>query len=250
MLIMPKLKAYHRPANLAEALRLLLRSGVNTAIVAGGTYINAHLDDMVDEVIDLQAVGLTEASYSDDHLTLGAMVRLQSIVEDSQAPALLREAAQREGPNTLRHAATVGGIVVGASKESELLAALLVFEAEVQIQSIHNSKRLPLTDFLQDVPAALDGGLVITISLATTGKTASARVGRTPADQPIVAAVARLDPNGQLHLALCGVAVTPVLADPHNIKAAINPPGDFRGSSEYRRHMAATLAKRVIDEVS
>ncbi len=247
---MPKLKAYHRPASLDEALRLLSRHGVNTAIVAGGTYINAHLDTMVDEVIDLQAVGLTEASYSSDRLTLGAMVRLQSIVEDSQAPALLRETAHREGPNTLRHAASVGGIVVGASKESELLAALLVFEAEVQIQSTHGSKRLPLTDFLRDGPAALDGGIVTAVSLATTGKTASARVGRTPADQPIVAAVARLDPNGKLHLALCGVAHTPVLVDPHNVKAAVNPLGDFRGSSEYRRHMAATLAERVMGEVS
>ena len=88
------------------------------------------------------------------------------------------------------------------------------------------------------------------VSLATTGKTASARVGRTPADQPIVAAVARLDPGGKLHLALCGVAHTPVLVDPHNVKAAVNPPGDFRGSSEYRRHMAATLAERVMGEVS
>jgi CO/xanthine dehydrogenase FAD-binding subunit len=247
---MPKLKAYHRPASLDEALRLLSRRGVNTAIVAGGTYINAHLDTMVDEVIDLQAVGLTGASYNGDHLTLGAMVRLQSIVEDSQAPALLRETAHREGPNTLRHAASVGGIVAGASKESELLAALLVFEAEVQIQSTHGSSPLSLTDFLRDGPAALEGGIVTAVSLATTGKTASARVGRTPADQPIVAAVARLDPNGKLHLALCGVAHTPVLLDPHNVKAAVNPSGDFRGSSEYRRHMAATLAERVIGEVS
>ena len=258
---MPKLKAYHRPANLDEALRLLSRRGVNTAIVAGGTYINAHLANRVDEVIDLQAVGLTEASYSSDRLTLGAMVRLQRIVEDSQAPALLRETAQREGPNTLRHAASVGGIVVGASKESELLAALLVFEAEVHVQypspPPHPPRKrggdgggIPLTDFLRDGPAALDGGIVTAVSLATTGKTASARVGRTPADQPIVAAVARLDPGGKLHLALCGVAHTPVLVDPHNVKAAVNPPGDFRGSSEYRRHMAATLAERVIGEVS
>jgi CO/xanthine dehydrogenase FAD-binding subunit len=248
---MPKLKAYHRPASLAEALRLLSRSGINTTIVAGGTYINAHMDNMVDEVIDLQAIGLTEVSYSSDHLTLGAMVRLQSLVEDSQAPSLLREAVHREGPNTLRYAATVGGLVVGASKESELLAALLVFEAEVQIQSTHGSKRLPLADFWRDVPAALDGGLVTAVSLAAlaTGKTASARVARTPADQPIVAAAARLDPSGQLHLALCGVSQTPILVDPNNVKAAVNPPGDFRGSSEYRRQMAATLARRVVSAV-
>ncbi len=246
---MPKIKAYHRPANLDETLKLLSRPGINTAIVGGGTYITAHLSDTVDEVVDLQAVGLTEVNYNGDRLTVGAMVRLQSLVEDNQAPALLREAAQREGPNTFRHAATVGGVVVGASKESELLAALLVFEAEVHLQSSHGAKRLPLADFLRDTSGALAGGLVTAVSLTTSGKTASARVGRTPADQPIVAAVARLAPSGQGYLALCGVAQTPVLVDPNNIKAAINPPGDFRGSSEYRRQMAATLGQRVINEL-
>jgi CO/xanthine dehydrogenase FAD-binding subunit len=247
---MLNLKAYHRPANLEEALRLLARPGVNTAILGGGTYITAHMSELIDEVVDLQTVGLTEVSYSGDQLTLGAMVRLQTVVEDSQAPALLREAARREGPNTFRHAATLGGIVVGASGESELLAALLVFEAEVHIQSIQGTKHLSLADFWQDIPAALAGGIVTAVSLATTGQTASARVGRTPADQPIVAAAARLAPTGQLHLALCGVAQTPVLVDPDKVKTAINPPGDFRGSTEYRRQVAATLAQRVIDEVN
>ena len=245
---MPQIKAYHRPVNLDEALRLLSRPGVYTALVAGGTDITARLAD-VDEVVDLQVVGLAEMNYSGAHLTLGAMVRLQTLVEDSQAPALLREAAQREGPNTLRHAATVGGTVVRANPESELLAALLVFEAEIHLQSTGGATHLPLADFLADVPAALEGGIVTAVSLATGGKTASARVARTPADQPIVAAAARLAPNGQLYLALCGIAQTPILVDPDNVKSAINPPGDFRGSSEYRRQVAATLARRVISTV-
>lgn len=247
---MPQIKAYHRPANLEEAIRLLARTGVNTAVVGGGAYITAHLDELVDEVVDLQAVGLTEVSYSGDRLTLGAMVRLQTIVEDSQAPALLREAAHREGPNTFRHAATVGGVVVGAGKESEFLAALLVSEAEVQMQSSRGSKSLPLAGFLRDVAGSLEGGIVTAVSLATTGNTASARVGRTPADQPIVAAAARMAANGQIYLALCGVAATPILVDPDNVKGAINPPADFRGSSEYRRHMAITLAGRVMAELN
>ncbi|NJN92938.1 MAG: hypothetical protein HC875_02035 [Anaerolineales bacterium] len=246
---MPQIKAYHRPANLEEAIRLLARTGVNTAVVGGGTYITAHMDERVDEVVDLQAVGLTEVSYQDDRLTLGAMVRLQTIVEDTQAPALLREAAHREGPNTFRHAATVGGVVVGAGKESEFLTALLVSEADVQIQSSRGNKSVPLADFLRDVPGSLAGGIITAVSLATSGKTASARVGRTPADQPIVAAAARLSSNGQVHLALCGVAATPILVDPNNVKGTINPPADFRGSSEYRRQIAATLAKRVVSEV-
>ncbi len=248
---MPQLKAYHRPASVDEALELLLRSGVNSAVVGGGTYLTAHLADTVEEIVDLQAVdGLDKISYTGQGLILGAMVRLQTIVDDERGPALLREAAKREGPNTLRHAATVGGIVVSPDKKSELLAALLVFEAEVQVQLNGGSKNIPLANFLRDVPTALGGGLVVSISLASMGRTASARVARTPVDRPIVAALARLDNDGQIRLALCGVDNVPVLMAPDNVKAGVSPARDFRGSREYRRQMAATLARRVTRELS
>jgi len=247
---MPQLKAYHRPTSVDEALQLLSRPNINTAIVGGGTYSIARLSEMVEEVVDLQAVGLTNVDYTGQGLTLGAMVRLQTIVDDERSPALLREATKQVGPNTLRNLATIGGIVASPYKESELLAALLVFDAEVKIQTVDNVKTIPLSDFLIDVPAALGSGLITSVSIATMGKTANARVSRTPADTPIVAALARLADDGDIRLALCGVANTPVLVDPENVKAAVNPTGDFRGSREYRRQMASTLAKRVISQLT
>ncbi len=246
---MPKLKAYHRPSRLDEALKLLSRPNVATAVIAGGTYLTAHLGDSVDEAVDLQALGLTQIHLSGDRLSLDAMVRLQTLIEDSRIPSWLHEAAYREGPNTFRHAATIGGVVVGAGAESELLAALLVSEAQVQVQSVRGSQQIPLADFLSNVPAALNGGLVTAVSAATGGESASARVARTPADSPIVAAVARRDAHGKIHLALCGVAATPILIEPDQV-AGLTPPADFRGSSEYRRHMAITLAGRVMAELN
>jgi len=248
---MPQLKAYHRPPSVAEALHLLARPDTNTAIVGGGTYIVAHMPELVDEVVDLQDIaGLRQVIFTGSRLTLGSMVRLQTLVDDDHSPDLLRETARREGPNTVRHTATVGGTIIGADKESELLAALLVYEAVVQVQSGSGVSNVPLDTFLRDVPAALSGGIILSVNLTATGQTASDRVARTPADKPIVAAVARLGDDSQIRLALCGVADTPVLVDSDNVKAAINPPGDFRGSSEYRRQMAATLAKRVISQLS
>lgn len=246
---MAQLETYHRPESVAEALQLLGRPQVNTAIVAGGTSIIARMAETVEEVVDLQATGLDQVNYAAGRLTLGAMVRLQTLVDEAQAPTLLREMAHQEGPNTFRHQGTVGGAVVMANPESEFLAALLVFEAEVEIQSTGGTRHMALPDFLADVPAALAGGLVTAISLATGGTGASERVARTPVDSPIVAAVARRDEAGQLHLALCGVAKTPILINPdglNQLKAKLNPPGDFRGSSEYRRQMAVVLSHRVI----
>jgi CO/xanthine dehydrogenase FAD-binding subunit len=69
-------------------------------------------------------------------------------------------------------------------------------------------------------------------------------------DSPIVAALARRSADGSIQLALCGVANVPVLVDPaSDIKAAINPPADFRGSAEYRRQMAAIVSRRVLAEL-
>jgi CO/xanthine dehydrogenase FAD-binding subunit len=60
--------------------------------------------------------------------------------------------------------------------------------------------------------------------------------------------VARSTDSGAL-LALCGVGPTPQLVDPGDIDR-LEPPSDFRGSSEYRRHLAQVLAARVLQELS
>jgi CO/xanthine dehydrogenase FAD-binding subunit len=241
---MPQLKAYHRPTTIEETLNLLRREEVHTAVLAGGTYLNAHLDPLIDEVVDLQAAGLGRVEHGNDRSTYGAMVRLQTIVDDEQAPTLLRQTAYRAGSNTFRHMATIGGAVAGADWESELIAALLVYEAAVEIRHTHPSW-LSLADFLKDSSGELKKGLITAVSLATTGTAACERVARTPADAPIVSAVARQDENGTIRLALCGVATTPVLVDPAQV-ASLMPPADFRGSTSYRRQMAITLSQRVL----
>ncbi len=244
---MTLIQAYHRPRTLAEALDLLARPGLNTAVMAGGTYLTAHAEG-VDEVVDLQALDLRGVAREGDWLTLGAMTSIQAVADAAGAPELLREMALREGPSTFRNQGTVGGAIVCANPESEFLAALLALEAEVTIVTLAGDRTLPLADFLADGRGSLGGGILTWVALATSGVTASERVARTPADQPIVAAVGRKTPQGRVLLALCGVAVTPVLVAPAEV-ASLNPPADFRGSSEYRREMAVLLAGRVLGQL-
>lgn len=246
---MQQLKSYHRPDSVEAALALLGRPDVKTAVIGGGTALIAALPADIEAVVDLQAVGLTAVDHTPDQMTIGAMVRLQTIVADKDAPELLRRMAHREGPNTFRNAATLGGVLVGADPESELLAALLVFEAVVWIQKAAGRQQVALPDFLVDAVGSLDGGLVTAVSLKKSGQTAHARVARTPQDKPIVAAVVRKDENGKLILALCGVGETAVLVDPAALDS-LNPPGDFRGSSTYRKQMAAVLSKRILNELA
>ena len=244
---MPHPQTYHRPQKLEDALQLVAREGIDVAVLAGGTQLNPNLEG-IEEVVDLQALGLDEASHGENRLSLGAMVRIQTIVEDEGAPALLRVMANREGPNTFRNAGTIGGAIVAANPESELLAALLVYNAEVTIRTTAGGHTMPLADFLLDLTTHLRGGILTGVALETDGPAAHARVARTPQDSPIVAAVAREQADGTALLALCGVAPTPILAGPDDI-AALEPAADFRGSSAYRKEMARVLAKRVLQEL-
>ncbi len=249
---MPTLVAYHRPESVEEALQLLARDGVQVVAVAGGTHAVAELSARgVEEVVDLQALNLGAIETGKIDVTIGAMATLQALTEHERLPAIVREAAYREGPNTLRHAATIGGTIARGESTSELLAALLIHEAQVDVAGSDGMQRLPLADLLRALPAVLAGGLIIAVRIGLAGGAcAMARVACTPTDAPIVAAAARRAPDGRTLLALCGVAATPVLVDPASVDDTIDPPGDFRGSPAYRREMAHVLTNRVLAEVA
>lgn len=244
---MAPIDAYHRPQTIAEALQLLTRDGVRSALVAGGTSLVPALDEReIEEVIDLQALGLDSIETGDERLILGALLAVQTLVDDERVPPLVQEGAFREGPNTFRHQATLGGVIAAAHRESELLAALLVHDAALTVETVSGTQTLSLADFLAQTDR--QPGIITAVTIATGGKTGHARVARTPLDTAIVAAHARRDNDGTLRLALTGVGTTPSLVAPGAIDT-LAPPGDFRGSSEYRQEMATILARRALAQL-
>ncbi len=237
------MSSYHRPATMEEALRSL--GAESASALAGGTVLNAAGRLSMGDVVDLQDVVPSSIEKDGERVTIGAMTRLQDLVDGVDLPPILRELARREAPSTLRNAATVGGTVATADPDSELLAAFLVFGADVSLATTDGARTIPLRDVLENgVPR---GSVITSISMSTTGETAAARTGRTPADVPIVAAVGRR--NGDtVVLALTGVATTPRLVEQADLEM-LDPPADFRGSAEYRRHLAAVLVRRVVDNL-
>ena len=238
---MAEAKSYHRPESVEDALRLLVQKGQAGAILAGGTGLVPRLDDDATDIIDLQAAGLDQIEVTEDRIILGAMTRLQAIVENDAIPVVVQGAARYEGPNTLRNAATVGGVLVGGDWESELCAALLAYDGVVTVQTAGDLCEVPLGEF---VASEFPDGIVTQVVFARGGAAMHERVARTPADKPIVAVIGRVDSAGTLKLAFCGVAERPVLLSPEEIET-LNPPADFRGSAEYRRSVAKVLAERV-----
>jgi len=238
------IRAYHRPATLDDALSLLESHAAT--VLAGGTVINADPAGPA-EVVDLQVLGLDTLRSEGGTLHIGAMVRLQALVEGERVPPLLRDLARREGASTIRNAATVGGTVAAADPESELLAGLLAYDASVTIARPSGTEEIGLEPLVAD-RSQLQGGVITAITLATDGTAAAERTGRTPADRPIVVAVARRSEAGDLRVAVTGVAATPVVVDPGNLDT-LEPPSDFRGSTEYRKELARILTARAVESV-
>lgn len=235
---------YERPSTIAEAFDLLARPG--TVVLAGGTRLNGSPSAEPAGMVDLQALHLDGIrAEGEGMLRIGAMTTLQSLVDSDEVPDVVRAAARRERPSTLRAQGTLGGCVATGDAESELLAALLVHEAVVLMESSGGTAAIPLEALLADLP--LTAGRVVTaVSIRTDGSAAAAHTARTPADRAIVAAFARTVDDGR-RIALTGVARTPVLVQPGE---ELHPTGDFRGSSEYRRALADVLITRVLEATS
>lgn len=249
---MPSVLAYHRPTSLDEAATLL--AGPRRRALAGGTVVVADVRKNRAEgveVVDLQDLGLdtiedtieTEGA-GQGRMRLGAMVRLADVATDARCPSVLREAARRELPSALRNQATIGGTAAQGDATSLVVAALLVHDAEVHF---HGSAAVALGEYLRDehVRGGRDPRLIVAVTIESGGSGAVAATGRTPADVPIVAAVARSSAAG-LRLALTGVASTPIEVDPSAPVVGLNPPADFRGSAEFRAHLAAVLSARAL----
>jgi CO/xanthine dehydrogenase FAD-binding subunit len=245
------LKAYYQPQTLNEALALLQRTEEKLAPLAGGTALIGQLEARqqrdLDGVVDLSALGLCYLHLDGDQLRIGATATLTDVIEYEHASTLadgiLRRTAEAEGPLNLRNAATVGGLIASAAYDSEFYAALLALNATVTIYTAAGPTTLPLTE-APSLLVSLSPCLLITeVQIPLTAlRSGHARVARTPADRPIVAAVAVIGAEGE-QVAICGVAERPVLQG-----TPLNPPDNFKGSATYRQAMARLMVTRALAE--
>src|SRR5271166_2767485 len=127
---MLKVSAYKRPADLEEALVALEHQ--RGVLIGGGTRLSAAPSTEPVVVVDLQAVGLAGVRPSGEGaFVLGATTTLEDVAASAELPQVVRAAARREQPSSLRTLSTLGGCVASADFESEFLATLLVHRATV-----------------------------------------------------------------------------------------------------------------------
>ena len=248
---MALLKTVYQPGSAAEAAALLACTDEKLAPLAGGSKLIADLETRsrrdLDGLVDLGRAGLDRIDIVNqderEYVRAGATATLSQVTEHevagTLAGGLLRRAAGCEGPVNLRNAATIGGVVASGELDSEFYAALLALDAGVVLHDGTQEHTVRLEDLQSMV------GLITALLISTASARAGlARVARTPADRPIVAAVAVRTAAGE-RVALCGVAPRPVL-----LGTELNPPDDFRGSAAYRRAMAEIVVQRARAEIA
>lgn len=248
---MALLKTVYQPGSAAEAAALLARTDQKLAPIAGGSKLIADLETRtrcgLDGLVDLGRTGLNRVDVVNqagrEYIRAGATATLSQVtkheVAGMLADGLLRRAAGYEGPINLRNAATIGGVVACAELDSEFYAALLALDAAVVLHDGTQEDTVRLED-LQSIVGLITAVLIPTDS----ARSGLARVARTPADRPIVGAVAVRTAAGE-RIALCGVAPCPVL-----LGTELNPPDDFKGSAAYRHAMAEIVVQRARAEIA
>ena len=266
---------YYRPETITEAIRLLARPGVKTAPLAGGTLLTGQRDDALQAVVDLRALGLNTISEQDGQIHLGAMVTLQALVDSSLigelAGGILMQAAKSSAARLIRNAATVGGtLAAGPATNADLAVALAVLEAQARLVG-EGGRLIPAeTVFEQRQPGELLTEVVFKRP-AAEAEGAFLRLARAPTDVALVHAAALVHAHGgtsqRVRVAVGGVGMQP--ARLYETEAALEglppllekidpaviirlssfaPPSDFRASPEYRREMAAVLARRALEQ--
>lgn len=244
--------AYHRPQTLDEALALLTQP--DTLPLGGGTLLSHGTVDSV-QVVDLQLLGLDSLTKTGNNLELGATLTLQALLESPDCPAALKFALKLEAPLNIRNSATVAGTLVTCDGRSTFATTLLALDAKVEIRSSNtDSRTINIGEFLP----LRSSGLITSITIPTNVKLAFDYVSRTPSDKPIVCVALAQWNSGRTRMAVGGYGKSPMLAmdgtESEGVetaaKNAFHEANDDWGSAEYRMDVAATLAKRCLNQIN
>jgi carbon-monoxide dehydrogenase medium subunit len=278
---------YHRPRDIDSLLGLIGSLDTPFKVVAGCTdfipavrHGNWTFEDGLN-VIDIRGVaGLNGIREDGDQIVIGASTRLSEIVDSpvlrEKAPVLVEAVSFMASPQ-VRNTATIGGNLCMASPAADTAPPLLVLNAQVTIRGVKDEETVPLNRFfLGPGTTRLHPREVLTeirfpamqaneaakctrlglrtafvcsiISVAVWLKVEEKKISKARVAMGAVAPTpVRL---GDVEALMTGKAVTADVADEAGRLAAaqITPISDLRASAEYRKAMAHTLTRRLVQE--
>lgn len=240
---------YHAPKTVEEACSLLA-SLEDAKVLAGGQSLIPLLNFRLarpQHLVDINRIeGFDRVYERDGGLAVQALAR-QAAVEDSAAAGricpLLTSAIRLVAHRVIRNRGTVCGSLAHADPASELPAVLLVIGGHVLARSVRGERLIAAEQLFKGVfetALAPDELLVEAWFPEVVDRHAILEESRRHGDFAL-AGVARAGEN----LALFGVAATPVLADPKDPTAGLQPSGDLEATPEFRMHLIRTLTQQA-----
>lgn len=242
---------YHRPASMEQALALLERKDLKSIPLAGGNVIS-RLSEIPVVVVDLQSLGLNGIEVSQYSCKIGAMTRLQDLIDSPLIPTGLKKAAQRETNINIRRTATVGGVLVTSDGSSPLLGCLLAMDAKLSWEP--GGKNLFLGEWLADERKKNPGKLITGLEFTTPVEADFDDIARTPEDKPQVFVAYAKWSTGEIRVVFGGCGSFPKLGSDgsknmvsdifnrYSYAAAL----ERNGYSEYQQAAIMTLIDRLV----
>ena len=275
---------FHEPTSVTEACALLARHCGEARPIAGGTDLLVNMKKKVLSPGHLVSLGrlaeLSRLERSNGTLWIGAGVTVSEIAASAaaaKAAGALGQAARELGTPLIRNLATIGGNIGSARPAADLPPSLLVYGAELVLESVSGERRLPIAEFFKGpgLTAAradeLITAIVIEIPRGYSGAGYLNLGVRKAQDCNIVnvASFLELDEKAErirtARMALGSVGPTPLRSLKAEALLVGEKPGerlfaraaeaatrdctpilDFRGSAEYRRAMVDVLTRRTL----
>lgn len=270
------------PDSLDEALRLL--AAPDTAVVGGGVGHTLRRHDRrpspAATLVSVSSLpGLSDITWSDSHVTIGAGVRLSVCAADarlSRTWPVITEAAGSVATGRIRRMVTLGGNIAALDDSHDPPVALTAAEAELVVRSARGSRTLTIGDLAGLGDDELIEHVRLPLPSAPGSRPDSGRTGSAFEKFLVrgvweyacvnVAAVVGLGADGaalRLSLAVGSVTGGPVAVDLSGLLgapvdrslvakaadiavASTQPYSDVRGSAPYKSRMIAEFSRRAL----
>jgi aerobic carbon-monoxide dehydrogenase medium subunit len=276
---------YHRPDNLADAVKLLTSFGDEGRALAGGHSLvpmmklrlanPAHL-------VDLHGIaGLKGIKRDGNTIVIGAMTTQHDLLasaEIGKSLPILQEAALLIADPQVRYRGTIGGNVANGDPGNDMPALMMTLGASYRLEGPNGARDVAAAEFYQGAYfTALEPGEILSLvsipaPVAGHGY-AYEKLKRKVGDYATAAAAVVLTMAGG-KVATCAIGLTnlhetPLLAtdaanavigtslDAASLKQAaaaaeaiMAPAADARGPVEYRKHVGGIMVTRALQRAA
>jgi aerobic carbon-monoxide dehydrogenase medium subunit len=277
--------SYHRPATVADAVKLLADLGDEARPLAGGHSLVPMMKLRLatpGHLVDLHAVaGLKGILRDGSNIVIGAMTTQHELLasdEIGKSLPILHEAALLIADPQVRYRGTIGGNVANGDPGNDMPALMITLGASYRLEGPSGAREVLAADFYQGAyftalePSEILTAISIAVPAAGHGY-AYEKLKRKVGDYATAAAAVVLTMSGG-KVASCAIGLTnlhetPLLAtdaakavigtslDAASLKKAaaaaeaiMSPAADARGPVEYRKHVGGIMVTRALQRAA